>query len=106
MVAKNFILIGANSEFAATFADKLIKNNHKVYGVSREFIPYLTRAAAATGIDALFMEVHDDPPNALSDSNTVLDIKYLEVVLAQAKVIHETRLELKYKWGEDHVHQE
>ena len=43
MVAKNFILIGANSEFAATFADKLIKNNHKVYGVSREFIPYLNQ---------------------------------------------------------------
>jgi len=43
MVAKNFILIGANSEFAATFADKLIKNNHKVFGVSREFIPYLNK---------------------------------------------------------------
>ena len=43
MVVKNFILIGANSEFAATFADKLIKNNHKVYGVSREFIPYLNQ---------------------------------------------------------------
>lgn len=43
MVVKNFILIGANSEFAATFADKLIKNNHKVYGVSRELIPYLSK---------------------------------------------------------------
>jgi len=43
MVVKNFILIGANSEFAAAFADKLIKNNHKVYGVSREFIPYLNQ---------------------------------------------------------------
>jgi len=43
MVAKNFILVGANSEFATTFADKLIKNNHKVYGVSREFIPYLNK---------------------------------------------------------------
>ena len=43
MVAKNFILIGANSEFATAFADKLIKNNHKVYGVSREFVPYLNQ---------------------------------------------------------------
>ena len=25
------------------FADKLIKNNHKVFGVSREFIPYLNK---------------------------------------------------------------
>ena len=43
MVAKNFILVGANSELATTFADKLNKNNHKVYGVSRDFIPYLNK---------------------------------------------------------------
>ena len=43
MVAKNFILIGANSEFATAFADKLIKINHKVYGVSRAFVPYLNK---------------------------------------------------------------
>jgi 2-dehydro-3-deoxyphosphooctonate aldolase (KDO 8-P synthase) len=52
------------------------------------------------------MEVHDDPPNALSDSNTVLDIKYLELILAQCKAIHETRLELLEKYGEDNVHTE
>jgi len=92
--------------FDATHSIQMPTSMGNISGGQREFIPYLTRAAAATGIDALFMEVHDDPPNALSDSNTVLDIKYLEVVLAQAKVIHETRLELKYKWGEDHVHQE
>ena len=54
----------------------------------------------------MFMEVHDDPPNALSDANTVLDIKYFEVVLAQAKAIHDARRELKAKWGDDHVHQD
>ena len=47
----------------------------------------------------MFMEVHNDPPNALSDANTVLDIKYFEVVLAQAKAIHDTRRELQAKWG-------
>jgi 2-dehydro-3-deoxyphosphooctonate aldolase (KDO 8-P synthase) len=66
----------------------------------------LTRAAAACGIEALFMEVHDDPPNAMSDANTVLDFKYLEVVLAQAKAMHEMRQELRAKWGEDNVHPE
>ena len=30
--------------------------------------------------------------------NTVLDIKYFEVVLAQAKAIHEARRELQTKW--------
>ena len=66
-----------------------------VSGGQREFIPYLVRAAVACGINALFMEVHNDPPNALSDPNTVLDIKYLEEILKQAKLIHELRLSLK-----------
>jgi 2-dehydro-3-deoxyphosphooctonate aldolase (KDO 8-P synthase) len=50
------------------------------------------------------MEVHEDPPNALSDANTVLDIKYLERILAQAKAAHQLRLELLETWGEDRVH--
>ena len=54
----------------------------------------------------MFMEVHDDPSNALSDANTVLDIKYFEVVLAQTKAIHDARQELRAKWGEDSVHPE
>jgi 2-dehydro-3-deoxyphosphooctonate aldolase (KDO 8-P synthase) len=45
------------------------------------------------------MEVHDSPKDALSDANTVLDIKYLENILAQAKIMHETRLEILDKFG-------
>jgi 2-dehydro-3-deoxyphosphooctonate aldolase (KDO 8-P synthase) len=58
----------------------------------------------AAGADALFMEVHDDPDNAMSDANTVLDIQYLENILGQAKAVHEMRLELLDKYGEDNVH--
>ena len=36
-------------------------------GGQREFIAPLARAAVAAGVDALFMEVHEDPDNALSD---------------------------------------
>jgi 2-dehydro-3-deoxyphosphooctonate aldolase (KDO 8-P synthase) len=64
------------------------------------------RAAAACGINALFMETHEDPPNALSDANTVLDIQYLERVLSHAKAVHTTRLELLDKWGVDNIHAE
>lgn len=39
-----------------------------VTGGAREAVPYLASAAAAVGIDALFMEVHPDPANALSDA--------------------------------------
>jgi 2-dehydro-3-deoxyphosphooctonate aldolase (KDO 8-P synthase) len=77
-----------------------------ISGGQREFIPHLVRAAAATGINALFMEVHDNPSQALSDANTVLDIKYLENILNQAKAVHEVRLELLDKYGENNVHQE
>ena len=90
--------------FDATHSIQLPTSMGDISGGQREFIPHLVRAAAACGINALFMEVHDDPPNALSDANTVLDIKYLERVLAHAKAAHELRLELLDKWGEDRVH--
>lgn len=75
-----------------------------ISGGQREYIPHLTRAAAACGIHALFIEVHDNPPKALSDANTVMDIVYLERVLSQAKAMHDLRLQLLDQWGEDRVH--
>ena len=92
--------------FDATHSIQLPTSMGNISGGQREFIPHLVRAATACGINALFMEVHDDPENALSDANTVLDIKYLENVLGQAKAMHETRLELLEKYGEDNVHPE
>ena len=61
-----------------------------ISGGEREFIPPLVRAASACGINALFMEVHNNPSKALSDPNTVLDINYLEKIISQAKHIHQT----------------
>ena len=92
--------------FDATHSIQLPTSMGNISGGQREFIPHLVRAAAACGIDALFMEVHDDPDNAMSDANTVLDIKYLENILTQARAVHELRLELLDKYGEDNVHQE
>ena len=92
--------------FDATHSVQLPTSMGNISGGQREYIPYLVRAAAACGINALFMEVHDDPPNALSDANTVLDIQYLENILGQAKTMHEMRLELLEKHGEDNVHPE
>ena len=53
-----------------------------VTGGQRADIPLLTRAAVAVGIDALFMEVHDDPDHAASDAATVWPLAQLEDVLA------------------------
>lgn len=90
--------------FDATHSIQLPTSMGNISGGQREFIPALVRAAVGCGINSLFMEVHDDPVNALSDANTVLDIKYLENILRQAKAVHETRLELLAKYGEDNVH--
>lgn len=90
--------------FDATHSIQLPTSMGNISGGQREFIPYLVRAAVACGINALFMETHDKPEEALSDANTVLDIQYLENVLGQAKDTHAMRLELLEKYGEDNVH--
>ncbi len=41
-------------------------------GGQREFVPFLARAAAATGCDGLFVEVHDNPERAKSDGPNAL----------------------------------
>jgi 2-dehydro-3-deoxyphosphooctonate aldolase (KDO 8-P synthase) len=89
--------------FDATHSVQMPTSMGNISGGQREFIPHLVRSASANGINLLFMEVHNDPKNALSDANTVLDIKYLESILIQAKRIHEIRLELIDKLGEDHI---
>jgi 2-dehydro-3-deoxyphosphooctonate aldolase (KDO 8-P synthase) len=92
--------------FDATHSIQLPTSMGNISGGQREFIPYLVRAAAACGINALFMEVHNDPSKALSDANTVLNLKYLKNVLGQAKRAHEFRLEMLDIYGEDNVHAE
>ncbi len=50
-------------------------------GGQSEFVPYLTRAAVAAGVDALFLEVHDNPAEALSDGPNMLNFAQLEMLL-------------------------
>jgi 2-dehydro-3-deoxyphosphooctonate aldolase (KDO 8-P synthase) len=50
-------------------------------GGDRSMVPLLARAAAAVGINALFMEVHDNPPAAKSDGPTQVWLDQLEDVL-------------------------
>lgn len=92
--------------FDASHSIQLPTSMGNISGGQREFIPHLVRAAVACGVNALFMEVHDDPQNAMSDANTVLDIRYLENILTQAKKMHEVRLELMDRLGADNVHPE
>lgn len=56
-------------------------------GGAREFIPYLSRAATAVGIDGLFLETHPEPSKALSDADSQLPLNFLEELLTQVKAI-------------------
>ena len=56
-------------------------------GGQRQFVPYLARAAAAVGCDALFMEIHEDPDNAPSDGPNMLPLSQLETTLRQVLAV-------------------
>ncbi|MFA6074654.1 MAG: 3-deoxy-8-phosphooctulonate synthase [Negativicutes bacterium] len=64
-------------------------------GGQREFVPCLARAAAAVGIDALFLEVHDNPSEGLSDAANMLPIAELENLLRD--VLEINQVAKKYK---------
>lgn len=50
-------------------------------GGRREFVPHLARAAVAVGVDAVFMEVHDEPDRALSDGPNMVPLDRVERLL-------------------------
>ncbi len=56
---------------------------------NREYVEYLVRAAVGAGIDALFLEVHDNPEEALSDGANMVYLDKLEDLLKDAVAIHE-----------------
>ncbi len=58
-------------------------------GGQREFIPPLTRAAVAAGIDGLFMEIHPDPDKALCDGPNSMPLNEVEELLRKLIQIHE-----------------
>ena len=65
-----------------------------VSGGQPEFIPLLARAAVAAGVDGVFIEVHDNPAQALSDGANALDLKLLPEVLAQLVAVQSALLRL------------
>jgi 2-dehydro-3-deoxyphosphooctonate aldolase (KDO 8-P synthase) len=56
-------------------------------GGDRTLVPPLVRAAAAVGVDAIFLEVHPDPDRAPSDGPNSLDYRGLIQVLREVRAI-------------------
>jgi 2-dehydro-3-deoxyphosphooctonate aldolase (KDO 8-P synthase) len=57
-------------------------------GGQPEFIPLLARAAVAAGVDGIFVEVHDNPAQALSDGANALNLKLLPDVIDELIAVH------------------
>ncbi len=73
--------------FDATHSLQLPGGLGNASGGERKYIPALARAGVATGIDALFMEVHENPDQALSDGPNSLALENFEALLRKIKEI-------------------
>lgn len=73
--------------FDATHSVQLPGGQGTSSGGQRQFIEPLARAATATGIDALFVESHNDPDNALSDGPNNLPLDRLADLLDRVRRI-------------------
>jgi 2-dehydro-3-deoxyphosphooctonate aldolase (KDO 8-P synthase) len=75
--------------FDATHSVQLPGGQGTSSGGQRQFIDPLARAAVAVGIDALFVETHEDPDKALSDGPNALPLDRLEAFLTRLLRIRE-----------------
>jgi len=75
--------------FDATHSVQLPGGAGNSSGGQREFAPVLAKAAVATGVDGVFMEVHPDPDNALCDGPNSLRLDSLEALFTQLVRIRE-----------------
>ena len=73
--------------FDATHSLQLPGGLGNASGGERKYIPALARAGVAARIDALFMEVHEDPEHALSDGPNSLMLNDFEGLLRVVKRI-------------------
>ena len=74
--------------FDATHSVQKPGGNDVSTGGNREYVEPLALAAIAAGADAIFLETHLDPDNALSDSSTMIDLTEVKSLLQKIKGIH------------------
>ncbi len=81
--------LGVPVVFDATHSVQIPGGRGNASGGRREFVPVLSRAAAAAGIDALFLEIHPNPEQALSDGPNSWPLDRLQPLLQSIKLLHE-----------------
>ncbi len=75
--------------FDSTHSVQLPGGKGSVSGGQREMIAPLTSAAVAVGCDGLFVETHENPGKALSDSASMLPLRQLSPLIKKAMRIRE-----------------
>jgi len=73
--------------FDATHSVQLPGGAGTSSGGQREFVEFLLRASLAVGTDAVFIETHDEPDDALSDGPNMIPIPHMKELLRQAKIL-------------------
>ena len=69
--------------FDATHSVQMPGGRGEQSGGQRQFVPALAKAATAIGVDALFMEIHENPDIAPSDGPNMVFLDQLEDILRQ-----------------------
>lgn len=85
--------LGAPVIFDATHSAQLPGGQGDRTGGLRQYIPTVARAAVAAGCDGLFLEVHNQPDKALSDSGTQWPFDQFEGLVTQLLAFRRTYVE-------------
>ncbi len=87
--------LGAPVIFDATHSAQLPGGQGDRTGGLRQYVPAVARAAVAAGCDGLFLEVHDQPDQALSDYATQWPFEHFENLMAELLAFRKTYLETR-----------
>lgn len=69
--------------YDATHSVQVIGGNNGSSGGNREMIVPLAKAAAAIGVDGIFIETHEEPERAPSDAASMLPLKSLKTAIEE-----------------------
>ncbi len=85
--------------FDATHSVQIPSGAGGASGGQPQFIETLASAAVATGVDGVFVEVHDDPAHALSDGANALALDRLPAFWKRMRILHAARHSQEYLNG-------
>lgn len=76
--------------FDATHSVQMPSSDNGISGGNPEFIEPLAKAAAAVGVNGIFLETHPNPAKALSDASSMLHLNNVDALINKLIAIHKT----------------